>query len=54
MQCNYEIWWAPAAGAIVRETKYATYREKGDMNSAVDFRSQNSVLELVSYRRGAA
>jgi hypothetical protein len=54
MQCNYQIWWAPAAGATVRETKYATYREKGDMGSAVEFRSQNSVLELVSYQRGVA
>ena len=53
-QCNYEIWWAPAAGATVRETKYATYRERGDMGSAVEFRSQNTVLELVSYTRGAA
>lgn len=52
MQCNYEIWWAPAVGGVVRETKSATYREKGDMGSAVDFRSQNTVLELVSYRRG--
>jgi hypothetical protein len=52
MQCNYEIWWAPAAAGVVRETKDATYREKGDMGSAVDFRSQNTVLELASYRRG--
>ena len=50
-QCNYEIWWAPAAGATVRENRYATYMEKGDMNSAVEFRAQNAVLELVSYRR---
>jgi hypothetical protein len=54
MQCNYEIWWAPAVGAIVRETKDATYREKGDMGSAVEFRAQNTVLELLSYQRGAA
>jgi hypothetical protein len=53
-QCNYEIWWAPAAGATVRETKYATYKEKGDARSAVEFRAQNTVLELASYRRGAA
>ena len=53
-QCNYLLWWAPAVGATVRETRYATYREKGDMNSAFDFRSQNTVLELASYRRGPA
>jgi hypothetical protein len=52
MQCNYEIWWAPAVGGVVREIKDATYREKGDMGSAVEFRAQNSVIELVSYRRG--
>lgn len=52
-QCNYEIWWAPAVGAPVREMRYATYREKGDMRSAFEFRSQDTVLELVSYRRGA-
>jgi len=52
-QCNYLLWWAPAVGATVRETRYATYREKGDGRTAAEFRSQNTVLELVSYRRGA-
>lgn len=50
-QCNYELWWSPVAGATVRETKYATYREKGDIVGGVEFRSQNAVLELSSYRR---
>jgi len=53
-QCNYLFAWSPAVGATVREQKYATYREKGDMDSAFDFRSQDSTLELVSYRRAAA
>jgi hypothetical protein len=53
-QCNYEIWWAPAAGATVRETTYATYRQRGDVRAGVEFRSQNTVLEFASYRRAAA
>lgn len=52
-QCNYQLWWSPAVGATVRETRYATYREKGDARSAVEFRSQNTALDLASYRRGA-
>jgi hypothetical protein len=52
-QCNYEIWWAPAAGATVRETKYASYRQRGDQNAMFDIRSQNAVLDLVSYQRAA-
>ena len=51
-QCNYEIWWAPAVGAMVKETKYATYRQRGDSMSGVEFRAQNATLELTSYRRG--
>ena len=50
--CNYEIWYAPAAGASVREVKRADYLERGDGQSMFRIRSQNAVLELVSYRRG--
>ncbi len=53
-QCNYELWWAEKAGAMVRETKYATYREKGDGPEAMDIRAQNTTLVLASYTRGAA
>jgi hypothetical protein len=52
MQCNYVFAWSPAAGATVREERYATYREKGDMSSSIEFRAQNTVLELTSFRRG--
>jgi hypothetical protein len=52
-QCNYLLWWAPAAGATVHETREATYRERGDARSAIEIRAQNMVLELTSYRRGA-
>ena len=50
--CNYEIWYAPAAGASVREVKRADYLERGDGQSMFRIRSQNAVLELVTYRRG--
>jgi hypothetical protein len=51
-ECNYETWWAPEAGAKVRETKYATYRERGDsMDGAVQIRAQNTLIELASYSR---
>ena len=53
-QCNYEIWWAPAAGAMVKETKYAAYRQRGDQNSGVEFRSQNTLVELVAWKRAGA
>jgi len=52
-QCHYQMFWSPEVGGTVREKKYATYREKGDARSAIEFRSQNSLLELASYTRGA-
>ena len=50
--CNYETWWAPEVGAKVRETKYATYRERGDSMDGVTIRAQNTTIELASYSRG--
>jgi hypothetical protein len=50
-ECNYEIWWSPKAGASVRESKIATYLDKGDAMNAVQHRSQNALLELTSYQR---
>ena len=52
-ECNYEIWWAPAVGASVRETKLATYLERGGGPDAIRHRSQNALLELASFRRGS-
>ncbi len=49
-QCNYETWWAPAVGAMVRMTKYATYREKGD-ELGMQIRAQHTLLELASFTR---
>ncbi|HQR12616.1 MAG TPA: hypothetical protein PLW68_14920 [Casimicrobiaceae bacterium] len=51
-ECNYEIWWAPAAGATVREVKTAFYRDKSDSREPTQIRSQNALLELTSFRRG--
>jgi phage/plasmid primase-like uncharacterized protein len=39
---------------MVRETKYAEYRERGDGMDAATIRAQNTVIELASYTRGAA
>jgi hypothetical protein len=52
-QCNYITWWAEAAGNIVRMTKYATYRERGDGPEAIEIRAQNTTIELASYSRAA-
>jgi hypothetical protein len=52
-QCNYLTWYAPAVGAMVRETKYATYRERGDGRDAIEIRAQNMTVELASWSRGA-
>ncbi|MFO1313382.1 MAG: hypothetical protein U1F41_15105 [Burkholderiales bacterium] len=51
-QCDYVTWWAPEVGAKVKETKYATYRERGD-EQAIQIRAQNTLIELVSFARGA-
>jgi hypothetical protein len=51
-QCDYVTWWSPEVGAKVRETKYATYRERGD-EQAIEIRAQNTLIELASYSRGA-
>jgi hypothetical protein len=49
--CSYQIWWAPAVGASVREVKMADYLERSDPREATRIRSQNALLELASYRR---
>ncbi len=53
-QCNYVIWWSEAAGASVRETRYATYVEKGDGANAIQIRAQNTIIELASFSRARA
>lgn len=53
VQCNYMVWWAPEVGAMVRQTKYATYRERGDGRESIQIRAQNTLITLQSFRRGA-
>jgi hypothetical protein len=52
-QCDYVTWWAPEVGGKVKETKYATYRERGD-EQAMEIRAQNTLIELASFSKGAA
>ena len=47
-------WWSEAAGAAVRETRYAEYLERGDGIDAVKIRAQNTVIELASFSRAPA
>jgi len=51
-QCNYELWYAPAVGAMARMTRRATVRERGDRSMVGDTPVQNTQIELISFRRG--
>jgi hypothetical protein len=51
-RCNYAVWWAPDVGAMVRETKSAAYIERGGGMDAAQVRTQFTVTELTSFRRG--
>lgn len=48
---NYVTWWSEEAGNVVRMTKYATYRERGDGRDAIEIRAQNTTIELASFTR---
>jgi len=50
-QCNYVVWWSEKVGAMVRETRFATYRQRGDGPTSITIRAQNTVVELASYHR---
>ena len=53
-QCNYTVWYAPAVRGVVREEKRAEYKEKGgDMDSGAQIRTQNALVELVSFTPGS-
>jgi hypothetical protein len=53
-QCNYTVWYAPAVRGVVREVKQAQYQERGgDFDSGAKIRTQNAVVELVSFTPGA-
>jgi hypothetical protein len=51
-QCDYVIWYAPEVGAMVREDKRSSYRDKGGDDPASYHPGQNAQLRLVSYSRG--
>jgi hypothetical protein len=50
---NYEVWYAPAVKASVRETRRADYLEKGGGVGPSRLPTQNSLVELVSFTPGA-
>jgi len=53
-QCNYSVWYAPAVRGVVRAEKRAEYREKGgDFDSGAQIRTQNAVMELLSFTPGS-
>ena len=53
-ECNYTVWYAPAVRGVVREVKRAQYREKGgDFDSGAQIRTQNAVVELLSFTPGS-
>ena len=51
-QCDYVTWYAPEVGGKVKETKYATYQERGD-DMGMAIRAQNTLIELTSYSKGS-
>jgi hypothetical protein len=52
-ECDYVTWYAPEVGDKVKDTKYATYRERGD-DQAIAIRAQNTTIDLVSYVKARA
>lgn len=52
-QCNYSVWWAESVGAMVKEYKFATYRERGGRDS-ISIRAQNTNILLASFTRARA
>jgi hypothetical protein len=49
-ECNYLVWYAPAASAVVREEKRSSYRDKSNYKGANP--GQNATLVLTSFTRG--
>jgi len=50
-RCDYAQWWSPQVGALVRETKSAAYVERNSGSDPAQVRTQNTTIDLVSYRR---
>jgi len=52
-ECNYAVWYAPQARAIVRAEERAQYSERdGGLEGGAVIRTQNAVVELVSFTPG--
>jgi len=53
-ECNYTVWYAPAVRGVVREEMRAQYLQKhGDHDSGGLIRTQNAVVELLSFSPGS-
>jgi hypothetical protein len=51
--CNYVVWYAPAAHAVVREERRAQYAERdGGLDGGALMRTQYGSLQLVSFTPG--
>lgn len=51
--CTYQLWYAPAVRAVVREEKEAQYFEKSGKIDSGPIRSQHALVELVAYAPAA-
>ncbi len=49
-ECNYGLWYAPAVGAMIQESKEAQYTEKGGRDP-IAVRTQHSTIALTAYSR---
>jgi hypothetical protein len=51
-ECTHIVWYAPAVRGVVRESRRATWREKGSALDQMEVLSQNEVAELVAFTPG--
>lgn len=51
-QVNDQLWWSAQAGAMVRQTKEATYLERTGGPDSAQIRAQHTTIELTDYRYG--
>ena len=49
--CDYLVWYAPSVGAMVKEEKRSSYREKEGMEG-ITVPGQHATVELISFSRG--
>jgi hypothetical protein len=51
-RCTHIVWYAPAAKAVVREERRATWREKASGIDQMEVLAQNDIVELVAFTPG--